>query len=70
MKTISATSATWRSTATVSCVPRVTDYGRPDGSYTATNGPEPNTTDRIRPIKRRRHRGPRRRPVLPVKSYL
>ena len=34
MKTISDTSATWRSTATVSCVPRVTDYGRADGSYT------------------------------------
>jgi hypothetical protein len=26
---------------TVSCVPSVIDYGRPDGSYTAMNGPVP-----------------------------
>ena len=30
----------------------------------------PYNTDRIRPVRRRRHRRPRRRPILPVQSYL
>lgn len=30
----------------------------------------PYNTDRIRPVRRRRHRSPRRRSVLPVQSYL
>jgi hypothetical protein len=34
-------STTWRSTVTVSCVPSVTDYGRPDGRYTAMREPVP-----------------------------
>ena len=40
-ETILATSVIWRSTATVSCVPSVIDYGRPDGSCTDMNGPVP-----------------------------
>jgi hypothetical protein len=37
----SATSVIWRSTATVSCVPSVTDYGNMLGCCTDMNGPVP-----------------------------